>query len=266
MARMVSSAGKVQHPSEVLIPVSVGRGNVLVRSADGRIAALDAETGAGALERVVHAAVPDTQRLQPTTAARLNGVLVGLDDGRVVALNLANGRVIWESVLSVPSGRTEVERLVDVDADIRVDDNAIYVVNYQGRLARLEPARGQVGWSQALSSTAGLALSGERVFSINEDDEVVAFDKESGQSLWTQKALRGRRLNTPVTTADGDVLVADFEGYVHLLSADDGHLLGRTRVGKASITGPIIAVGEQLFAQSADGVLASLRLRAQGDS
>ena len=246
--------------SEVLIPVSVGRGVVVVRSADGRIAALDALDGK---ERWSVSNTPPSLTLNGYSQPLLldNGVLVGLDDGRVLALNLENGRQIWEAVLSVPSGRTEVERLVDIDADIRVDDNAIYVVNYQGRLARLEPGRGQVSWSQPLSSTAGFALAGNRIFAVDEDDEVLAFEKASGQSLWTQKALRGRRLGTPVITGTGDVLIADFEGYVHVLSADDGRLLGRTRVGRSAMAGVAAAGGNILVLQSSSGTIAALRIK-----
>lgn len=244
--------------SEVLVPVSVGQGSVVVRSADGRLAALDADDGG---ERWSVSNTPPSLTLNGYSQPLLldNGVLVGLDDGRVLALNLDNGREIWESVLSVPSGRTEVERLVDIDADIRVDDDAIYVVNYQGRLARLEPGRGQIVWSQPLSSTAGIALVGSRVIAVNEDDEVAAYDKQTGQAAWTQKALRGRRLGEPVVTADGNVLVADFEGYLHLLAADDGRLLGRTRVGRSPIAGLAVASDGLIVVQGSSGSLAALR-------
>jgi len=111
------------------------------------------------------------------------GVLVGLDDGRLLALNTNSGELIWESVLSVPRGRSEVERLVDIDADIAIDDEGIYVANYQGKAARLEPGRGQIVWSTPLSAGSGIALNDVGLIVINEDDSIIKLDKETGQQL-----------------------------------------------------------------------------------
>jgi outer membrane protein assembly factor BamB len=169
------------------------------------------------------------------------GVLTGLDDGRLLAMNLANGRLIWESVISLPSGRSEVERLVDVDAELRVDSSAIYVVNYQGNAASLEPVRGQLIWSVPFSSTVGLELSGHQLIIVDDEDVVHALDKSNGQELWSQAALRGRRLSPPAVNAKGDVVVGDFAGFIHVLSGDKGELVGRNRLGDERIvTRPVV--------------------------
>jgi len=244
--------------SEVLAPVSAGFGAVIVRSADGRVLSIDPVSGE---ERWSVTYAPPALTVNGYSQPLLvdGGALVGLEDGRLIALGTDAGNVLWESVVSVPSGRSEVERLADLDGRLSADNEAIYAVNYQGRLARIEPAKGQILWSVPISSTAGLALSESAVFVVADDDELHAFDKVSGQSLWTQAALKNRRLSAPQVIGDNLVLVGDLEGYLHIINTDDGRLVGRTRVGKRRIFPHITTVDDTVFVQSADGTVAALR-------
>ena len=244
--------------SEVLAPVSAGFGAVIVRSADGRMLSLDPVTGE---ERWSVTYSPPALTVNGYSQPILvdGGALIGLEDGRLLALGTDAGNVLWESVVSVPSGRSEVERLSDLDGRMRVDNEAIYAVNYQGKLARIEPARGQILWSVPLSSTAGLALSDSAVFVVADDDEIQAFDKISGQSLWTQDALKNRRLSAPQVVSNNMVLVGDLEGYLHILNAEDGRLVGRSRVAKRSIFPHIASDEDLIVVQSSDGTVAALQ-------
>ncbi len=252
------TAWAAQASSEVLAPVSAGFDSVIVRSADGRLLSLNPETGEE-LWSVTY--TPPALTINGYSRPLLldGGVLVGLDDGRLLALNSASGSVLWESVVSVPAGRSEVERLADIDGSIRVDNSAIYAVNYQGRLARIEPAKGQIMWSVPMSSTAGLAISDTAIFVVGDDDEVHAFDKAGGQLLWTQSALKHRRLSAPQVVSGNLVLVGDLEGYLHTLSADDGRLVGRSRVAKKSVFPEISSAENTIIVQAADGTVAALR-------
>lgn len=257
---------EVQASSEVLTPVSSGYGKVIVRSADGRLLSLDPATGE---EQWSVTYTPPALTINGYSRPLLldGGILVGLDDGRLLALKSDSGNVLWESVINVASGRSEVERLADIDGSIRVDETAIYAVSYQGKLARIEPAKGQIVWSVPMSSTAGLAISTTAVFVVGDDDEIHAFDKASGQLLWKQESLKHRRLTAPTALGENQVLVGDLEGYVHVLDATDGRLLGRSRVAKKSIFSEIIlsentvdgSVERAIVVQSADGNVAQLR-------
>ncbi len=249
---------EAQASSEVLAPVSAGFGALIVRSADGRMLSLDPATGE---ERWSVTYSPPALTINGYSQPLLvdGGALIGLEDGRLLALGTEAGNVLWESVVSVPSGRSEVERLADLDGRLEVDDDAIYAVNYQGRLARIEPAKGQILWSQPVSSTAGLALSQTAVFVVTDNDEVRAFDKLGGQLLWTQEALKHRRLSAPQVVSDKLILVGDLEGYLHILSTDDGRLVGRSRVAKSAIFPQFSSIDDTIVLQAADGTVAALR-------
>lgn len=249
---------EAQASSEVLVPVSAGFGTVIVRSADGRLLSLDPATGE---ERWSVTYTPPALTLNGYSRPLLldGGVLVGLDDGRLLALSSDKGSVLWESVVSVPSGRSEVERLADIDGSIRADDTAIYVVNYQGKLARIEPAKGEIIWSVPMSSTAGVAVSATAAIVVGADDELHAFDKSNGQLLWKQDALKHRRLSSPQVIANDLVVIGDGQGYLHIINSTDGRLIGRSRVARKSIFPEILLQNNTLLVQAADGTVAALR-------
>lgn len=243
--------------SEVLKPISAAFGFMVVRSADGRLLSLNPADGT---ERWSSTYTPPALTLNGYSRPLLldGGVLVGLDDGRLLALSSEDGSLLWESVLSVPSGRSEIERLVDIDGSIRVDDNGIYVVNYQGRFARVEPAKGQIVWSVPMSSTAGLDVSDTTAVVVADDDTVQGFDKSNGQLLWTQEALKHRRLSAPQFINDKHVLIGDVEGYLHTIDSASGNLVGRSRVAKKTIYPEMVMANDIVYVQSADGIVSAL--------
>ncbi|MDB3935905.1 outer membrane protein assembly factor BamB [Granulosicoccus sp.] len=249
---------QAQASSEVLKPVVAGYGIAALRSADGRLATLELDDGS---ERWSISETPPALTLNGYSRPLLldGGVLVGLDDGRLIALETASGSIIWETVLSVPRGRSEVERLVDIDADIVIDDAGIYVANYQGKAARLEPARGQIVWSTPLSAGSGIALNDTGLVVIDEDDSIIKFDKEDGTELWKNDTMPGRRLSPPAFTAEGDIIIGDVEGYLHVLDSDTGEILGRTRPAKKPILARPLLVEETVYVQASDGVLTAYR-------
>lgn len=243
--------------SEVLVPVSAGFDSVVVRSADGRVVSLDPANGE---ERWSMIETPPALTINGYSQPHLldGGVLIGLDDGRLIALNLATGKLIWETVVSLPSGRSEVERLVDIDANILTDDQAIYVVNYRGKLARIEPVKGQIQWAVPMSSTTGIAQSDSMLVVVDELDTIHGVEKETGLLLWTQEATKGRRLGQPVIN-NGAVIVGDNEGVLHGLALDDGRLIARNTQFDAAVGNPVIA-DDVVFVQFTDGSVSALSI------
>lgn len=247
-----------QGSSEVLVPVVAKSGIAVVRSSDGRVVALSQKDGK---ELWAESNTPPALTLNGYSRPLLleGGVLIGLDDGRLLALNLNTGKVIWETVISVPTGRSEVERLVDIDADIVIDDEGIYVANYQGKAARIEPARGQIVWSVPLSAGSGITQTVKSLIVVDDKDTVLLLDKKTGQQRWSNDSMTGRRLSPPVITSTGDVLVGDVEGYLHVLDISTGDVVGRTQLTNKPITSRPVAHDKVVYVQASDGLVAAYR-------
>jgi outer membrane protein assembly factor BamB len=197
--------------------------------------------------------------LRGTSAPVLNKgrVLVGLEAGRLVALELDRGQPIWETVVTVPSGRTELERVVDIDGKPLVLDRTVYVATYQGEVAALGEASGRLLWQRKMSSYNGIAADWQRVFVADEQGVLWALDADSGVPLWSQDALSWRGLSPPAVIR-GMVAVGDAEGYVHLFDAEKGAPLGRVRVGDAPIVAAPQVRDGRLYVLGSEGDFAVL--------
>ena len=247
--------------SEVLSVPKVSAGIVIVRTVDGRTRALDASSG----KRLW---IYD--RSQPVLTLRGNSSpavtqdigLVGFDNGKLAALLLKNGRLIWESTIAVPRGRSELERMVDIDGDPVVRDGVVYIVSYQGNVAALELKSGRLLWTRKMSSYAGLDVTDKQIYITDDESDVWALDRNSGASLWRQDKLKWRSLTAPVAM-DNHVVIADFEGYLHWLSQEDGHLVARGRADSSGFASAPIVVDELLIALGKGGELSAFRIEGR---
>ena len=247
--------------SEVLSVPKVSAGVVIVRTGDGRIRALD--TGSGKRLWIYDRRQPVlTLRGNSSPAVTMELGLVGFDNGKLAALLLKNGRLVWESSIAVPRGRSELERLIDIDGDPVIRNGVVYIVSYQGNVAALDLNSGRLLWTRKMSSYAGLDVAGKQIFITDDESEVWALDRNSGGSLWKQDKLRWRSLTAPVAM-DQHVVVADFEGYLHWLSQEDGHLVARGRADSSGFTSAPIVVGNLLVAQGKSGELSAFRLESR---
>ncbi len=216
---------------------------VVVRASNGNVRGLDGESG-----EELWSTNFDTPALtvhgygEPVVLN--SGVLVGLEDGKLVALSRSNGSLLWQSVVSFPSGGSEIERLVDLDANILVDDAFIYVVTYQGRLARVEPRRGTVIWSVPMSSVSGMAQDDSNLYLTLDDSTVVGVSKEGGEELWRLDALRGRSLTRPGLVRANVLAVVDFEGFMHVIDAQAGTIVGRSQPLQSAPHSPALVVAD----------------------
>jgi outer membrane protein assembly factor BamB len=250
---------RVEVSSEVLSIPRVFEGVVIVQTVDGNITALDAENG----DRLwIHDRTVPVLTLRGTSTPIVEGgvVVAGFANGKIIALQAANGRELWEAPVAVPHGRTELQRIVDLDADPVISRGVLYVVSYQGSLVAINLQNGRVLWNRDMSAYAGIALDRSQVFVSDADSEVWALDRRNGGSLWKQDALRKRSVTGP-TSIDEYVGVGDFEGYVHLLSRVDGSIAGRVRVDSDGVrAAPVPVFGDRLLVQGAGGTLALYQL------
>lgn len=245
--------------SEVIAAPVAGPDYVVVRSIDGKVYALEKNTG----ERrwIYTYSVPALSihgNGRPTVVA--DGVLVGLDNGKLVALRASDGRVFWEVTLGDNSGRSEVEKLSDLDADVQIYEPYIYAVNYQGNVAQLEAGAGSAVWSSEVSSVAGLAVTDQLVVVTDEFDAVRAFDRVTGKPLWVQESMANRRLTGPIATESGNVAVGDVQGFLHFLSAEDGEIIGRLQSGVGAIAGRPVLRDANIYLQGRSGKVAAITI------
>lgn len=243
--------------SEVLAPPRVTDGLVLVRTVDGKLTALDSASG---LVIWTYDRTVPVLTLRGTSAPAMSGGLAigGFDGGRLVALDVSDGQTVWERRVAVPRGRTELERLVDIDSAPQIHEGTLYVATFQGRVAALDASSGETLWQRDMSSHAGLGVDDRHVFVTDERSHVWALDRSSSASLWRNSDLQFRAATAPRRVGDF-VVVGDLEGYVHFLSIEDGRIAARVQVGSAPIYAPPLVRGDIVYVFNSDGSLAALR-------
>ncbi len=219
---------RAQVSSEVLAAPVRGGDVVVVRTVDGGMYGLDAGDG-HRLWRYSQDVPLLSLRGVGEPQIRGGIVVAGFANGHVVALTLQDGRVIWEAALAVARGRTELERMVDVDARLVVDQGVVFAASYQGRIAALTLDSGRLLWTRDFSTYSGIAADGRDLYVSDADGNLWALDRSNGATQWKQGVLHGRALSAPVVQG-GAVVVADYEGYLHWLSREDGSLAARSRV------------------------------------
>jgi outer membrane protein assembly factor BamB len=243
--------------SEILALPRIGDGVVVVRGSDGRITALDQKDGR---------TLWSYERSAPALLVRSHGapiiaeglVLDGYASGKLIALRLEDGKLEWEATVALPHGRSEIERLVDVDSVPVVKGGTIYVSGYQGGLAAVNMKDGEVLWRQdKVFSYSGLAASGRTLFLTDGSSDVWQMDMRDGGDLWKQDALHQRRLTAPALIKSY-LVVGDFEGYLHALSQDDGSLVGRLELDDTSIEESPTVYDDVLYVYTSGGKLAAV--------
>ena len=250
--------------SEILAAPAIGSGIVVVRTVDGRLRGFSATNGS--LVWNVEQKLPNLT-LRGNTAPRVSGPLVvsGFNNGRVAAYGLANGDAAWEVAIANPTGRSELERLVDVSAGLSIVGNDVYVVGYHGRAVGIDLETGVVLWQQDMSSYAGLGADATNVYVTTDFDAVVALDRQSGTQLWRQEALRLRDVTAPTRYAN-TLVVGDYEGYLHWLSPDNGDFLAREHAAGKRISGAPLVVGQNVYVQGDDGTVAAFTVHRDAQS
>jgi outer membrane protein assembly factor BamB len=251
---------KTQLPGELLAPPAIDGSLVVVRVGDGRLYGLNANDGK---QRWVY------QRSTPALSLRNHaGVVVergavfaGFPGGRLVALAAATGNVGWDSVVALPRGTTELERVADVMGLPILDGDRVCAVAYQGRVACFDTQSGTTIWARDMSSVAGMDADHRSAYITDEKNALVALDKSNGASLWKQDKLANRRVSTPLAFGRF-VIVGDFEGYVHLLSREDGSFAARIATdGSAISAGPVALDADTILVQTRNGGLFAIAVQ-----
>lgn len=244
--------------SEVLAAPAIGQGMVVVRSIDGRVTAFDAATG----ERRWF-----WQKETPTLTVRGNSspllapgvAFIGNDDGTMSAITLAGGRLLWEQIVSEGEGRSELDRMADVDGTPVLDEVTLYATSFKGQTLAIDGPSGRPLWQHDAGGAGSVGVAADRIVVADPKGTVWALAKGDGSALWQQPALARRNL-TAVAVQGNYAVVGDIEGYLHWLRLEDGAFAARARAGDEAIKGaPVVADG-LLVVQDTEGRLSAWRV------
>ena len=245
--------------SEVLSVSQVSDGRVMVRSGDGRIAGLNAADGKRVwiYERSTPALVV---RNHAGVAIQRGVAYAGFAGGKLAAINIKDGEVLWEAVVSQPSGNTELERISDITSDPVVDDEQVCAIAFQGRIACFDYAQGSALWNRDLSSDRGMMLLRKYLYLSEVGGSVVALDKTTGSTTWKNGQFLWRGITAPYAIGNF-VMVGDAEGYLHGLNREDGTFVARTKLDGGAIMATPIEMDGGLLVQTREGELYSLSIK-----
>jgi outer membrane protein assembly factor BamB len=245
----------------VLSAPAISDNVVAVRSVDGKLRGLSPTDGHELWE--TEQEVPSLS-LRGISSPVIAGDLIisGFDNGKVLAVNAADGSQVWLATVSAPHGRTEIERLADVDGPVYVANKDVYAVGYHGNVMMLALDSGQTWWSHKASSYRGLAMDQSALYMSTADGQVEALNRSNGAVIWTQAALRYRGL-TAVAVSDDAVITADFQGYVHFLDKRTGAFIARERDGRVRISNPPVVEGDEVVVVNDAGRIKAYRMSPQ---
>lgn len=254
-ARSGSERWRANLGGETLSAPLISGDSVVVATIDNRLRALRASDGVE--QWIIEQSTPLlTMRGSASPALAGNTVIAGFDNGRLMAIDLDSGDIAWDTVLAPPSGRSDLERLSDIDGQISVVGQDIYAGGYQGRIASVAAESGQVLWAREISSYVGVSADWNSVYTTDEGGEVVALSRRTGQETWRQASLLRREPTLPVAF-NTTVAVGDLEGYLHFFSVVDGSPVARLRMGKRAISAGMVVVADRLYVQSDSGQIAA---------
>jgi outer membrane protein assembly factor BamB len=246
---------KANITSEVLAPPQTNGAVVVVQTNDGKVIGLDANNGEEIWRFTAQLPI---LTIRGTASPQVFGpnVVTGFANGKLVALSAVDGTLFWERRIARPQGRSDIERVVDIDGTPVISNQLIFSTSYNGSLTAITP-RGDILWSQSSSSYSSPVVIDERVFVSSSEGWMRAFDVESGALLWENKLLSGRKLAAPQNLA-GFIVTADFEGFVHVFDPESGSILDRFQVDNDGVRSPMVTDGTHLYVLGNDGVLSSI--------
>ncbi len=226
--------------SEVLSKPVITGSKVIAKTIDGNLYALDLVTGK-TLWVSEHGAPSLILKASSSPVVVGNKlVLVGYSDGKMDAVDLETGRLVWQRSIAYASGASDVERLVDIDADPIIRGNVAYLASYQGYVGALSLVDGQFLWRKPASVYKNMAIDDNTLYLTDSDDVVWAINRQNGQVNWKQVALKARGLTEPVLMGNR-VVVGDKTGLLHVLAKSNGNLISRAQLGGAITTAPSIS-------------------------
>jgi outer membrane protein assembly factor BamB len=232
--------------------------SLFIRTVDGRLSSISMADGS--IQWTVSHLVPALSLTGNSVPILYNElVIAGFDDGKIAAFEQANGRLVWEIAVSQPTGRSEIERLVDVDGQFILSNGVIYVSSYQGRLAAIQVIDGDELWSRKFSSFNAMTIDDNAIYISSDISHLWSIDRRTGSALWKQDVLHARKISAPLLFED-KIIVGDLYGHVHWFNQSDGALIGRLRPSYKRHYSTPFQSNNKIFTMDSDGILSSFEM------
>ncbi|MBB6523142.1 outer membrane protein assembly factor BamB [Pseudoteredinibacter isoporae] len=245
--------------SEILSAPQSNGDVVVVQTLDGRLYGLNAENG----EQIWRYDNPvPVLTLRGTANPVLFGdkVYAGFASGKAVGLRISDGVQVWEQRVAIPQGKTELERVVDIDATPLLEGSILYASAYQGRIMAINRSSGRPMWATDSSSHKDISVLNGTIFVSGADDRLRALNSANGEQIWENDNMLRRELGAPQAIGSY-VAVTDFEGYLHLLDREQGRFVAREKVDGDGVRASMISDGERLYVYGNSGELIAYRIQ-----
>jgi outer membrane protein assembly factor BamB len=240
---------------EVLAPPALSHKKIIAKTIDGKVFAFNVVDGKQ-LWMAEHGSPSLVLKASSSPIILGNLVLLGFSDGKLDALDIETGRVVWQRSVAYASGSSDVERLVDIDADPLVVDNIAYIASYQGYIGALSLNDGQFVWRKPGSVYKNMVIKDNTLYLTDSNDVIWSLNRHTGQVNWRQTSLKARGLTEPVLFGE-DIVVGDKTGYLHFIEAQTGELLARSQLASGVNSSPSIS-GRNLYVLTNNGMLNQL--------
>ncbi|QRN03720.1 outer membrane protein assembly factor BamB [Legionella sp. MW5194] len=247
-----SELWKANVSGEVLAKPIIAQNKVIAKTIDGNLYAFDVHSGEKKWVSV-HGAPSLILKASSSPVVSGNVVVVGYSDGKMDAVDLESGHLLWQKSIVYATGSSDVERLVDIDADPIIRGNVAILGSYQGYIGALSLTDGQFLWNKPVSLYKNMVVRGNSLYLTDSDDVIWDINTRNGQVNWKQVALKARGLTEPVLMGNR-LFVGDKTGTMHVLSTQTGEFLARAPMSGAVSVAPL-ALGNNLYVMTSNGKL-----------
>ena len=235
--------------SEVLANPVIDARFVVTRTSGGELQAYSMSTG----ERVwsFRSQLPPlTVRGTSSPILSQGNVISTFDNGRIGVFQLNTGFLIWDSPISYIKGASELENLIDSHSRPVVIDSLMYTTNYQGNISIYDLAQQRQVWAEEASSLVPPLVLNNMIVIIQDNGSILSFSNRTLQQSWLNEEYLRRKLSNAVEF-NGNILVGDLEGYLHIIDALNGITLGRKKISSKAIKS-IVNRGDAVFVVDED--------------
>lgn len=245
--------------SEVLSPPQIRGDLAVAHSIDGNVSAYNAINGD---RKWTYSSMLPPLSLRGTATPLLTSqyVVAAFANGRLAILNRESGLAGFDQAIGISKGRNDLDRLVDIDGNMVLLGQRLYLVGYQSRLVAMNLNTLSIDWSKDVSSIVGLSEGFGNVYAGHADGVISAYDAITGKIAWEVDALTNRNITVPVASSSY-LLIGDFQGYLHVIAQSDGRFVGRRKVDRSGLNGGVVSDGARVYVLGNNSNLSAYEIR-----